>query len=187
MNFKLISCVFFILLNTVIFAQNNDDLPFFQSFFKTGYGVVDSSKPMHAVNSEFSLYINSFGNTIECGEDQSFGGCFLMNALIFISAMEFSAGIETALHDNKVYIIPKGAFYLRPLYYGKAGIVFNRFGVNSSFGVMIPTKKKFKVELLIQKNLSNYNNSPISSNTSKYYIGVQIPIIFSKNKHSLTN
>lgn len=152
-----------------------DELPFLQPFVKVGYGYVDSSRPMHVLNSEVSLYINSFGNTIGC-YDMTLGGCLITNLFFMISAFEISGGVEAALHNNNSYLIPKAGFYLRPLYFGKAGVNISPMGVNLSAGISIPTKKNYMIELLYQSHFQNFERSPLDEHVSKFQLSIQIPI-----------
>lgn len=175
MTLKRIFLIQFILLSQVVIAQI-DDLPFYQPFLKTGYSYTDSSKPMHALNAEISLYINSFGNTVECGENQSFGGCIITNIVFMMSAFELTGGFDAALHNRNTYLVPKAGFFLRPLYFGKAGINVSTFGVYFGAGISIPTKKDYLVEILYQDNLQNFKHSPILENVSRFQIGLQIPL-----------
>ncbi|MDP3353557.1 MAG: hypothetical protein Q8S44_07445 [Flavobacteriaceae bacterium] len=164
-------------------AQEDRSLPLFQSFVKTSYGFMNSSKPTHFIDTEFSLYINSFGNTVDCGDDQSFFGCLLMNAFISFSAFELSGGFDTALYNGNFYIVPKAGLYLRPLYFGKVGITVSKFNVGSSIGFSIPTKKDYLIEMLYQRNFNNYKDAPFEEGKSRFQIGIQIPL-FKKVKVS---
>jgi hypothetical protein len=176
--------VFFTFFSIIsIKAQEERNLPLFQTFVKTSYGFMDTSNPVHIIDTEFSLYINSFGNTIECGEDTSFLGCLLMNTFVAFSAFELSGGFDTTLYNGNFYIAPKAGLYLRPLYFGKVGLTFSKFNVGSSIGFSIPTKKEYLIELLYQKNFQNYKDAPFEEGNSRFQIGVQIPL-FKKVKVS---
>lgn len=177
--------LFLLLIFKSIFsnAQEDRSLPLFQSFVKTGYGFMDSSKPTHFIDTEFSLYINSFGNTVDCGEDQSFFGCLLMNAFVAFSAFELSGGFDTALYNGNFYVAPKAGLYFRPLYFGKVGLTVSKFNIGSSIGFSIPTKKDYLIEMLYQSNFNNYKNAPFEEGKSRFQIGVQIPM-FNKVKVS---
>lgn len=176
----------FIFLTQQISAQS-DDLPFFQPYVKVGYGYMDSSKPAHFVNTEMSLYINSFGNTVECDENMTLGGCLIANIIFMISAFELSGGLEAALHNSNSYLIPKVGFYLRPLYFGKAGINVTTFGMNVSAGFTIPIKKEYMIELMYLNNFVNFKNSPFDENVSKYQLNVQLPLHINFSSKKSTN
>ena len=183
--------IYLVLFATFIFvsinAQDDRNLPMFQSFVKTSYGFMDSSNPVHIVDTEFSLYINSFGNTIECDDDTSFFGCLLMNAFVAFSAFELSGGFDTAIHEDNFYLTPKASLYLRPLYFGKVGLTVSKYYIGSSIGFSIPTKKDYLIELLYQKNFENFNKTPFEEGKSRFQIGVQIPLFKKVKVSNLVN
>jgi hypothetical protein len=166
----------FLLFSTfLVHAQVKNPKPHFETFLKTSYGYIDNDKPVHLLNAEASLYINTFGNTARCEEGDNIAGCFLFNVITFISALEISGGFDTTYFDDKFYLSPKAAFYLRPLYYGKAGFTISTLSLNSSVGISFPIKKDYLVEMLFQSNMVNFKNAPFDENLSRFQIGLQIP------------
>lgn len=185
-------CLFCILLFSfyIVNAQVKNPKPHFETFLKTSYAYIDHDKPIHLLNAEASLYINTFGNIAGCDEGVNLAGCFLFNVITFISALELSGGFDTTYFDDKFYLAPKVGFYLRPLYYGKAGFTVSTFSLNSSVGISFPIKKEYLVEMLFQSNLGNFKYAPFDEGLSRFQIGLQIPLytnlsLYKKSKNVL--
>lgn len=170
----------------VFHAQKNNPKPHFETFLKTSYAYIDHDKPIHLINAEASLYINSFGNMALCEDETNLMGCLLFNIITIFSAYELSGGFDTMYLDDKFYLAPKAGFYLRPLYYGKAGINISTMSINTSVGISFPIKKVYLVEMLFQSNLVNFNQAPFEEDLSRFQIGLQVPFYteLSLNKKS---
>ncbi|CAM1346276.1 hypothetical protein [Tenacibaculum crassostreae] len=129
------------------------------------------------LDNEISLYINSFGNTFDCGNDTSFGACIFGNIITIFSAFEVSAGFDTFFGNfDSPTIQPKISFYLRPFYYTKIGATFSTKHPSFNFGFTIPIKN-IMIELLY-KDVKDYNENFYSEsfNLSRYQIGIMIPL-----------
>lgn len=166
---------FLIFTPFLVYTQVKNPKPHFETFLKTSYGYINNDKPIHLLNTEASLYINTFGNTAACEEGANLAHCYIFNIITFISAIELSGGFDTTYFDDKLYLSPKGGFYLRPFYYGKAGFTISTFSLNSSVGISFPIKKDYLIEMLFQSNLVNFKGAPFDEGLSRFQIGLQIP------------
>lgn len=109
MRYKLISLFF---INTVISqAQTTLGFPPTETFIKYSYTNAFQTPNIHFASAGLTYYINSFGNTTDCGKDDSeledkkspnIFACLLINMITTISAFELDARIETTNYDHKL-------------------------------------------------------------------------------------
>lgn len=167
----LISILF---LSIQLFSQTPDTKQKFEFFSKHSIGFESPSSNNNLIlDNEVSIYINTFGNTINCDSSTSLGGCILINIISIFSAYEVSAGFDTYIGNSSPLFRPKIGFYLRPLYYGKIGVNFSTKNPIFSAGCTIPVKK-FQIEFLYNE-VKSYNRFS-SEGTSRYQIGIMIPL-----------
>ncbi len=158
-----------------VFAQHIA-FPKFELFSKNSLGIINyQNENTTVINNELSFYINSFGNSLPC-DDLSFGQCLFTNIIMAISAFEITAGIDTQNDRPNLKVLPKFGILLRPLYYGKIGLNFNRESVYFISGITIPINNNL-IELLYQKDIQGPENQPNSIASSRYQIGIQFPLL----------
>lgn len=174
MKKRILLPITFLLFTIQFYSQNTNIKPMFEFFTKHSIGLESTSLNKNFIlDNEASVYINSFGNTINCDSGTSVGGCILVNIISIFSAYEVSIGFDTFIGNSSPLVQPKIGVYLRPFYYGKIGVNFSTKNPMFSAGFTIPIKK-FQLEFLYN-NVYSYQTDPIRS-SSRYQIGIMIPL-----------
>lgn len=165
-----------ILISVSYLSFSQQQKPITELYLKSGYGLVYEPYNGHIVNTQLSFYLNTFGHGGDCDDIDSFLGCILINTLMLFSALEFDAGFETGFYDNEFRFIPKAGFFIRPLYYGKAGFALSTKGMSVNMGFSIPLKNNFQLELLYQNLIGVFNNNLYHQSQERVQINLQIPL-----------
>ncbi|MDY0780672.1 hypothetical protein [Tenacibaculum sp. IB213877] len=129
------------------------------------------------LDNEISLYINTFGNTHDCGNDTSLGNCIFTNLILAFSSFEVSGGFDTILGKfDSPAIQPKFSVYIRPFHVAKIGASLGTKHPSFNFGFAIPVKN-IMIEFLY-KNVRDYNTDINTDefDYDRFQLGIMIPL-----------